>query len=543
MAKKSSPKKRSKGIKPDVFALSRAIVSALLLVLAYTVGAAPFVAVLILILAALISGFDLIFAAIDNALRKKNYFSSQCLIVICAIASFCAGCYIESVVMLAVYQLSSAFLTFAVKKTRSGLYNAVPESYGEEHTRLKSILNSPAASFNSAKDKCMPYFDLFSKAALIVGILFAVAVPLLTDMTYVMSIRRGCMLIVAAVPASALAALPLYSLAGLSHSAEYGVFIKNAKTLESIGSVSAVAYDKNGVFTEGEPKLVSINSPVLENEDFLRLAAYAACNSSQTFSAPIVSAYSGDIVSDYITNFQDIYGCGMEAVLRGGRHLLLGTAELFEARGISIPEGEQKNGYVLYMAIEHSYAGSLTLKENVNPYAESVISDLAEIGGVKSIMLSDDGEEVSEKLARSLGIDELHCECKPSEKADIIQDCKTQHGDDNILMYVSAQEREAHTAADIDAMVGDSFGGADVLMSSIGLFGLPVAYTTARKLKRLSRENIIFTAIIKLVLIVLALTGNATLWFIILTDFAASIIGVLNTLRMSSETQKEENAE
>ena len=257
MAKKSSPKKRSKGIKPDVFALSRAIVSALLLVLAYTVGAAPFVAVLILILAALISGFDLIFAAIDNALRKKNYFSSQCLIVICAIASFCAGCYIESVVMLAVYQLSSAFLTFAVKKTRSGLYNAVPESYGEEHTRLKSILNSPAASFNSAKDKCMPYFDLFSKAALIVGILFAVAVPFLTDMTYVMSIRRGCMLIVAAVPASALAALPLYSVAGLSHSAEYGVFIKNAKTLESIGSVSAVAYDKNGVFTEGEPKLVA----------------------------------------------------------------------------------------------------------------------------------------------------------------------------------------------------------------------------------------------------------------------------------------------
>ena len=110
-------------------------------------------------------------------------------------------------------------------------------------------------------------------------------------------------------------------------------------------------------------------------------------------------------------------------------------------------------------------------------------------------------------------------------------------------MYVSAQEREAHTAADIDAMVGDSFDGADVLMSSIGLFGLPVAYTTARKLKRLSRENIIFTAIIKLVLIVLALTGNGTLWFIILTDFAASIIGVLNTLRMSSETQKEENAE
>ena len=101
----------------------------------------------------------------------------------------------------------------------------------------------------------MPYLELFSKAAFIVGILFAAAVPLITDMTYVMSIRRGSMLIIAAVPISALAALPMYSLAGLSRAAEYGVYIKNTASLENTGDLASVIYDKADVLQMVRPSL------------------------------------------------------------------------------------------------------------------------------------------------------------------------------------------------------------------------------------------------------------------------------------------------
>lgn len=540
MSKRNSSKKHGKPAGLDIFSLIRALISVCLLVLAYSIGAAPFVSILILILAALISGFDIILAAVENALKRKDYFSGQTLIAISAAASFCVGCYIESIVMLAVYQISASLLAFAVKKTRVGLYDSVSESNAEGYARLRSILNSPAASYNSVKDKYMPYFELFSKAALIVGILFAIAVPFLTNMTYVMSIRRGCMLIAASVPVSALAALPLYSLAGLSHSAEYDVFVKNAKTLEKLGDLSTVIYDKNGVFTDGDPKLVSINSPVLDNEAFLRLAAYTAYNSSQRFVSSIVRAYSGDIIAEYITSFNDVCGCGMEAVIHG-KHLLLGTQELFSARGINLPESEKKSGYILYLTIEHSYIGSLTLKENVNPYAESVISDLAALGGIKSVMMTDDGAEVSEKLSSALKIDELYYECSSDEKSGIVRENKSQMSDGSMLMYVSAKDQEPHSPADIDAKVGRSLGNADILMSSIGLFGLPVAYVSACRMRRLSIENLIFTSVVKLILIVLALTGSVTLWFIVLVNFASSIIGVLSTWRMTSENRKEEN--
>lgn len=544
MAKSHSSKNSRAGrsYAQEIVTLLRVALSAALLIAAYSVNAASLVSMLMLIAAALICGFDIVLAAVDKIIKKRDYLNDQLLVCLCAIACFCIGCYTETIVMLVVYQLGRTCLNFVIRKTKLGFYGAVSPEDREGSLRLRSILNSPGSLKNSVFDKYMPYLELFSKAAFIVGILFAAAVPLITDMTYVMSIRRGSMLIIAAVPISALAALPMYSLAGLSRAAEYGVYIKNAAALENTGELAAVIYDKADVFTDGTPKLVSVNSPILDNESFLQLAAYTAYSSEQRFAAPIVSAYSGDIITSYISDFKDIPGCGMEISLHG-RSVLLGTGELFDAKGISIPDTERKSGYILYLAIGGRYAGSLTLKENLNPYAESVISDFAALGGIKSVLLTEDGRDVSERLAKALNVDELHYECGFTEKADIIQKCKDQLAPDEKLMYISAENLEYHTAADIDAKVGTEFENADMLMSNVGIFGLPVAYTASHMVKRLSSENLVFTAVIKFVLVVLALTGSATLWFIVLLDFAASVFGVLNVVRMPSADTLSEDPE
>lgn len=544
MAKSHSSKNSRAGrsYAQEIVTLLRVALSAALLIAAYSVNAASLVSMLMLIAAALICGFDIVLAAVDKIIKKRDYLNDQLLVCLCAIACFCIGCYTETIVMLVVYQLGRTCLNFVIRKTKLGFYGAVSPEDREGSLRLRSILNSPGSLKNSVFDKYMPYLELFSKAAFIVGILFAAAVPLITDMTYVMSIRRGSMLIIAAVPISALAALPMYSLAGLSRAAEYGVYIKNTASLENTGDLASVIYDKADVFTDGTPKLVSVNSPILDNESFLQLAAYTAYSSEQRFAAPIVSAYSGDIITSYISDFKDIPGCGMEISLHG-RSVLLGTGELFDAKGISIPDTERKSGYILYLAIGGRYAGSLTLKEKLNPYAESVISDFAALGGIKSVLLTEDGRDVSERLAKALNVDELHYECGFTEKADIIQKCKDQLAPDEKLMYISAENLEYHTAADIDAKVGTEFENADMLMSNVGIFGLPVAYAASHMVKRLSSENLVFTAVIKFVLVVLALTGSATLWFIVLLDFAASVFGVLNVVRMPSADTLREDSE
>ena len=532
MAKKAAGAERRKGknVLPDLFTLIRAAVSVLLLILAYSVTASHFLSILILILALLICGFDIALIVYED-IRRKNYLNSSLLILIVVIAGFGAGCYIESIVTLVVYQLCRVLLDYASKLTKRSAYSAISSDDPDGQASLKAILNNPEASKSSLYSKYIPYFELFSKAAFIVGLLYAVVVPLISDMSFVMSIRRGCMLIAASIPASALVSLPLCSIAGLSLSAAYGVFIKGASVLEDTGKITTVIYDKADVFTEGTPKLVSLSSPILDNDTFLQLAAYTAYNSEQRIAVPIVSAYGGDIVSDYISGFREIPGCGMEITLRG-RSVLLGTQELFETRGITIPSDGQKKGYVLYMAVAGNFAGSISFKENINPYAESVISDFAAMGNIKNILLTEDGREVSERLARALNIDELHYECDSVKKAGIIQQYADELPEGGKLLYVSAENLDYHTAADIDAKVGYAADNADMLMSNIGIFGLPVAYMASKRVKRLSIENLAFTILIKAVLVVLALTGNATIWFIVAVDFAASIAGVLNIARL-----------
>lgn len=536
---KAAERRKGKSVFPDLFTLIRAAVSVLLLILAYSVSMAPVIAILILVASLLICGFDIALTAYED-IKKKDYLNSSLLVLIVVIAAFCVGCYIESVVALIVYQIFRVALDYASKLTKASSFNALPDNDPGDRAKLRAILSRPDASKNSLREKYLQYFTLFSKATFFVGVLYAVVVPFISDMTFVMSIRRGCMLIAASIPATALVSLPLCTLSGLALSAQYGVFIKDAKTFEDMGKISEVIYDKSNVFTEGTPRLVSLSSPVLDNDTFLQLAAYTAYNSNQRIAEPIVGAYGGNIMPEYISDFTEIPGCGM-AIKLSGQSVVLGTPELFEARGISIPDGSVKKGYVLYMAVAGKYAGSISFKENVSPYAESVISDFAAMGNIKSVLLTEDGREVSERFARSINAQELHYECDSEKKAEIIRQCADELDEGSKLMYVSAEDLGCHSAADIDAKVSDLADNSDMLMSNIGIFGLPVAYAASKRVSRLSLENLAFTVFIKIVMVFLAFTGNATIWFIITLDFAASIAGILNIARLTSTANTTKN--
>ena len=154
MAKKAAGagRRKDKQVLPDLFTLIRAAVSVLLLVLAYSVITAHFISILLLIAAIVICGFDI--ALISYAdIRKKDYLSSCLLILIVVIASFCAGCYIESVVTLVVYQTCRVFLNYASKLTKRSAYKAVSADDPDAQAGLRAILSSPEASKNSIHAK------------------------------------------------------------------------------------------------------------------------------------------------------------------------------------------------------------------------------------------------------------------------------------------------------------------------------------------------------------------------------------------------------
>ena len=102
-------------------------------------------------------------------------------------------------------------------------------------------------------------------------------------------------------------------------------------------------------------------------------------------------------------------------------------------------------------------------------------------------------------------------------------------------MYVSAENGEFHSSADIDARVGDD-DGADMRMSSVGVFGLPVAYTASKRVCEIQKANLIAIVLLKLVLVILALLGYATLWFIAFIDMVLACAAVLNSIQVTNDS-------
>lgn len=518
----------------DYLLIARAAIAVILMLLVSIVKMTELTAVLIMILAVFIIGFDLVIAALSS-IKSRDYFAYPCLVVFATIVACCAGFFREALLLVLIYQLASMLLTYAEGKMKAGLTDYIPDGNSDDVYMLKTILSSADAEKSDIAERIKPIFTV-SKVLFALAVLYAAVMPLISDtMTYHMSIRRGLMLILAAAPASLFASLALCPLTGISYSAAFGVFIKDARSLNNTADLNTVIFDKSNVIADGAPKLATVMSPVFDTATFIKIAAHTAYYSEQRIALSILSAYKGTVNETIISDFADHPGCGMEMKVKG-IPIALGTQDTFEARGIEIPATELRSGLVMYMSVAGRYAGRLTFSENINPFAKSVVADFSDMGGIKSVLLTEDSREPSERLAKELHTDGLYYECDQLKKVNIVQQFADGLNSSEKLMYVSAEYSEFHSAADIDVSVGMDSDNADMLMSNVGIFGLPVAYMSARRSRLIAYENIIAAALVKLVLIVLALTGSATMWFIVLVDLVAAILTVLNTSRIPDKS-------
>ena len=524
-AENKQQKKAAKGNMPGAIALLRLVIVIAVLIITRTLHIGKTLSVILMILALVIGGADIALNAFD-AVKKKSYFDSSCLVTVSALAVFAVGCRTEAVVFIIVYQLMCALLGFAASHTRSSAYGFIPGENKELYANMRSMLNKQTSYADERIEKVRRITDIVVKAACGVAVLYAVLLPLISDMTVLTSVRRAAMLLIAVVPTAMFEYLPLCAVCGVSLSSAYGTYVENSGVFPEIASVTTVVFDKAEVITGGVPKISAVVSPIIDKNSFLMAAAYTACKSSQKLAAQIVAAYNGDISREHISDFEDINGIGMSATVKG-RNMLLGTRELFELRGIELDEKYIRSGYVLYLAIQGRYAGCIIFSENTNPYAQKAVDDLDRMG-VQSVLISNDSESITGKTAGSIGIKVFHAACDTVKKLALLRDIRLHSDRDEHIMYVSAEPLEYHTEADVDVRVGASTDTEDVTMSNIGIFGLPLLIDTARYANEIVTKSMIALVTAKLLLIILSLFGLLTLWFVALLDISMGILAILN---------------
>jgi Cu+-exporting ATPase len=225
--------------------------------------------------------------------------------------------------------------------------------------------------------------------------------------------------------------------------------------------------------------------------ELLRLTASVERASEHPIaSAILAAAQERSLKLSGSQNFDSRAGLGIIGVV-DGRRVAVGTLALMRDEGITqnaflVPGGDAAT--VIYVAVDHQYAGAITVADPPKSLAEAAVRELKQ-QGLRIVMLTGDNKAVAEMISRQVGIQEFQAEVLPSDKARIVRDLQKRG---RIVAMAGDGINDAPALA--QANVGIAMGtGTDVAIESAGitlLKGDLVGIVRARKLSRAVMRNI-----------------------------------------------------
>ena len=386
----------------------------------------------------------------------------------------------------------------------------------------------------------------YTPAVIAIAVAVSLIIPALLQQPFGVWFYRSLVLLVIACPCALVISTPVTIVSGLSNAARRGVLIKGGRHLEEIGQIRAVAFDKTGTLTEGIPRVTDV-IPIdsLSRSQIIRLTAAVESRSEHHLAGAILKKVDEEeLTLDNLTyqHFESLTGRGVRATINGVDYVV-GNHALIEEKKICSPrveellqklESEGKTAIIL--GTDKETLGIIAIADAVRAESVSIIGDLRDEGVQKIIMLTGDNEGTARVIAARTGIDEYYAGVLPHEKVGRIRALKERYGS---VAMVGDGINDA--PALVSSSVGIAMGGsgtdvtletADIVLMSDDLSRLAYTMRLGRKTLSIIKQNILISLVTKLIFMVLAVGGVATLWMAVLADDGATLLVILNGLRV-----------
>lgn len=302
--------------------------------------------------------------------------------------------------------------------------------------------------------------------------------------------------LIIACPCALGLATPMSIMVGTGRGAQAGVLIRKAEALEAFEKVDRLVVDKTGTLTEGKPKLVAVIPSANQDEtELLHSAASLERGSEHPLAQAILrGAEEKGIKPSNVEGFTSITGKGIGGTL-DGKKILIGNAALLDSSGVAHADLDvradalRKDGQtVMLVAIDGKVAGLLCVADPIKATASEALVALRKTG-IQVAMLTGDSRATAEAVARQLGIDEVHAEVLPDQKASIVKEL--QAGGHKVAMAGDGvNDAPGLAQADVGIAMGT---GTDIAMESAGvtlLKGDLRGIVRARHLSEATMKNI-----------------------------------------------------
>ena len=252
----------------------RLVIASVVFAISLILSMPEFVRILLLVVAAVLAGYDIILDAV-KAVESGDYTDTPVVVVLTAVIAFFIGFGIEGAALVLLYQIGMLLLGFAREHTKKTALELISDQDEALVAHMREVVSDDEKTAMSIQNVMSGSAGLVLKLAMVLAVIYAIAMPIISSMSFIVSIHRALIILLVATPFSVVVSIPMAGAVGLCQSARHGVVFNDARGLEVMADVSAAVIDKSGIFSEECPRIIAMHSDVLDYDTFLNFVAHA----------------------------------------------------------------------------------------------------------------------------------------------------------------------------------------------------------------------------------------------------------------------------
>lgn len=356
-------------------------------------------------------------------------------------------------------------------------------------------------------------------------------------------IERALVVLVAASPCALAIAVPVTVISAIGSASKFGVVIKSGAAFEQLGTIRRVAFDKTGTLTRNEPRVVTTHiADEYTEAQVLGLAAALETTSTHPLAEAITAAAPAGREA---TEVQEFSGHGLTGIVEG-RRVRVGSPRWINPQALAELAAElaDQGMSIIVVEADDQIAGVIGIRDELRPEAAEAITALRN-QGVSTVMLTGDNARTAEAIAALAGIDEVHAEQLPADKAEHIRRSTDQVP--TVMIGDGINDAPALASATVGIAMGVTGSAAAVESADVAFTGndlrlIPQALAHAKRGRAIMTGNIALALAIIVILFPLALFGVLGLAAVVLVHEVAEVIVIANGVRAARVRRNHEQA-
>ena len=436
-------------------------------------------------------------------------------------------------------------LTSAIEVTTTTAYE------NSTVARILELVENSTDKKASSEKFITKFARIYTPTVVLLAVLITVFCAIFTSLGLSGSIYRGLIFLVVSCPCALVVSVPLSFFGGIGAASRRGIMVKGSNFLEALAKVDTVVLDKTGTLTEGAFAVEAVHANEINEDTLIDIAALAESRSHHPVAESIVKAHGRHIDASRLGDVEEIAGRGIRAVIDNEEYYV-GNGKLMEDVKADFHECHLP-GTIVHVARGTEYLGHIVINDVLKKDSPKAISDMRKSGVKDIVMLTGDNEKVAAKIASEVGIENYHAGLLPAQKVEELEailgegtsssssKSTRRAATSGLVAFVGDGINDAPvlTRADIGIAMGAlgsdaAIEAADVVLMDDHLSKIPEAIRIARKTMRIVTENIVFSILVKVAIMVLGALGLVGMRIAIFGDVGVLILAILNSLRALS---------